>query len=315
MSILPTEILQEILSLSLFSWDSTVALLTTSSAFRDICEKFIYTQLHFTSRAQLASFISTYSSPKSTVPYAPRSVELDITIDESNLVFFDIYALFSQCLSDTTEGAQRDQNGRLSLDLLRLRLNSHAFDSQIEMVYAALSLVNPRQFIWTGLDPPHHFSIAIVPQAIPHLFRALSSYTNLTYLKLTHLAMLYALKIYGLPIIPSLRTLHLGQVIFLHPLTVAAFILDPYSKNLEKVYLVDAYHESIWGPRLRRSDIEIAATSTKSPPDGIETLEHDDPLPLTSAEVKNLVRCVVVCEAKTERIMGGDRVENNTLLL
>jgi hypothetical protein len=70
----------------------------------------------------------------------------------------------------------------------------------------------------------------IVPQAIPHLFRALCSYTNLTYLKLTHLTMAFQPTIGGLPIIPSLQSLHLGQVVFLQPLTVLTFILDPRTK-------------------------------------------------------------------------------------
>jgi len=34
----------------------------------------------------------------------------------------------------------------------------------------------------------------------------------------------------GLPIIPSLQILHLGQVVFLQPLTVLDFILDPRTK-------------------------------------------------------------------------------------
>ena len=69
----------------------------------------------------------------------------------------------------------------------------------------------------------------IVPQAVPHLFRALCSYTNLTYLKLTHLTMAFQ-PLNGLPIIPSLQILHLGQVVFLQPLTVLDFILDPRTK-------------------------------------------------------------------------------------
>jgi len=36
----------------------------------------------------------------------------------------------------------------------------------------------------------------------------------------------------GLPIIPSLQILHLGQVVFLQPLMVLNFILDPRMKVL-----------------------------------------------------------------------------------
>jgi hypothetical protein len=67
-----------------------------------------------------------------------------------------------------------------------------------------------------------------------------------------------------------------------------------------QVRLVDAYSESIWGPRLRRSDVEKAA----------ETLCHTDDQNAVIARIK----MVVTCEKKTERIMGGDRVEGTHIL-
>lgn len=69
--------------------------------------------------------------------------------------------------------------------------------------------------------------LQIVLQAIPPLFRALAGYTNLKHLTLTHLAMSSAWASHNLPIIPSLQTLHLGQVVFLDPLVVANFVLNP----------------------------------------------------------------------------------------
>ncbi|KAH9482207.1 hypothetical protein JR316_0004302 [Psilocybe cubensis] len=181
------------------------------------------------------------------------------------------------------------------------------------MIYTSLSLVNPRRFVWIGPDPPHHFSIAIVPQAIPYLFRALSEHTNLTELKLTHINMSSVHTSIRLPVIPSLRSLYLGQAIFLHPFVVASLILDP-SLSLEKVHLVDAYRGSIWGLRLRRSDIESYAT-------GFPSQTDFDPGQLgnTSTEMYHhnlsIIRRIVVCEARTERIMGGDRVEENAILI
>lgn len=67
--------------------------------------------------------------------------------------------------------------------------------------------------------------------------------------------------------------------------------------NLEEIRLVDAYQESIWGPRLRRSDIEAVALAMNK--DEEEVLER----------VRRLIRC----EAKTERIVGGDRVDTSNL--
>lgn len=63
--------------------------------------------------------------------------------------------------------------------------------------------------------------------------------------------------------------------------------------------MVDAYGTSIWGPRIRRSDIEVAAIAIAQNGAGDK---HVD-------KVRKLVRC----EAKTERLMGGDRVDGEGL--
>lgn len=130
------------------------------------------------------------------------------------------------------------------------------------------------------------------------------------------------------PVIPSLQIFHLGQVIFLNPSSVAALIFDPSefliskiqfinllvstidSESLEKLYLVDAYLESIWGPRLRRSDVERAARTLRSTLDGDEALAQE-----LNEDAIDRIRCTIFCEAQTERIIGGDRVEDNKLLV
>lgn len=74
-------------------------------------------------------------------------------------MFFTIHTLFSECFQQPNtyadgEGAdedsvtnkqseivERDERGKLVLDLLHLRINSHILDSDIEMVYESLSLV------------------------------------------------------------------------------------------------------------------------------------------------------------------------------
>ncbi|KAF5325324.1 hypothetical protein D9619_009800 [Psilocybe cf. subviscida] len=299
MTSLPPELVEEILSHAVQppnSRTSTVA--RVSSSFLAICQRLVYSHLHFTSRAQITSFISTYSNPDAgpRVPYCPRMFTVNLSGDESHLVFCDLQLLLSRCFSQGKGDTGSDNEGRLCLDLLRLRLNSHAFDVQIMMIHQALSLVHPTEFTWTGPDPPHHFSIAIVPQAIHHLFRALSSYTKLLHLKLSHLSMRSAsAEPYTLPVIPSLETLQLGQVIFLDPSVIVDFIFNPNHSRLQKVHLVDAYTESIWGPRLRTADLENVA---------VEGLEED-----AAAETGRTIRYLVTCEAKTERFEGGDRVQ------
>lgn len=102
--------------------------------------------------------------------------------------------------------------------------------------------------------------------------------------------------------VPSLRSLYIGQATFLHAHAVAGiFCQKSGMAQLALVRLVDAYPESIWGPRLRRSDIEKAVTM----------LCHTEELQMA---VIGRIKRVVTCEKKTERIMGGDRVEGTHIL-
>lgn len=100
--------------------------------------------------------------------------------------------------------------------------------------------------------------------------------------------------------IPSLRSLYIGQATFLHPQAVAGMFCQGGMARLSVFRLVDAYSESIWGPRLRRSDIEKA----------VKILCRTEEQTAVIARVKG----VVTCEKKTERIMGGDRAEGTHIL-
>lgn len=100
--------------------------------------------------------------------------------------------------------------------------------------------------------------------------------------------------------IPSLRFLYIGQATFLHAQAVAGMFCQERMARLGVIRLVDAYSESIWGPRLRRSDIEKA----------VKLLCRSEEQTAVIARVKR----VVICEKKTERIMGGDRVEGTHIL-
>lgn len=73
---------------------------------------------------------------------------------------------------------------------------------------------------------------------------------------------------------------------------------------LERVRLVDAYSGSIWGLRIRRSDVERAAV-LMSPGVGV----------LGEELIISRIRKLVTCERVTERIFGGDRVEGQSHLV
>lgn len=87
-----------------------------------------------------------------------------------------------------------------------------------------------------------------------------------------------------LPSIPSLRSLYLGQVVCLHATAVAAYLVDS-AESLQTMTLVDVYHESIWGPRVKKDHVLAAV------PD----------------ELRDAISPLLRVGAKTERIMGGDR--------
>lgn len=107
-----------------------------------------------------------------------------------------------------------------------------------------------------------------------------------------------------LPEIPGLRTLYVGQATFLSAGSVAALFCVNRMTSLERVRLVDAYCESIWGPRVRRSDVERAAQAAISPQDALQY-----------EVVLARIRKLLTCEKKTERIIGGDRVEGSIFLI
>ncbi|KAK0220917.1 hypothetical protein EDD85DRAFT_266769 [Armillaria nabsnona] len=279
---LPVEVLTEILTYALAVHPIPADILCAQSLFRDIGLQILHQNLCFRSSLQLHRFISCLRT--SSLACAPQTLTLDIAGGASESVFPSLDSVFTQISLDAA--CRKDTHGRVMLNGLHLILHSHMRDENLHMVYVALSKANPTKFVWTGPDPPHHFSTAIVPKAVSHLFRALSTYTNLLYLKLTNITFFYSEPLI-FPVIPSLRSFYLGQATFLPAATVAAF-LSLSSSALESVRLVDVYSESIWGPRLRKNDI----------------------LAILAEDKRNVVATVLLVDAKTERIMGGDRVDS-----
>ena len=104
-----------------------------------------------------------------------------------------------------------------------------------------------------------------------------------------------------------LETVYLGQVTFLLPSEIALLACAPELTSLRSVRLVDTYQGSIWGPRVRILDVEKAATDIY-----LEALGNDSFLANTRdtlASRVQRVRSLVRCEGKTERIVGGDRMD------
>lgn len=196
---------------------------------------------------------------------------------------------------------------QIVLEALCLRLNSYSRDTSHHVFEEALSVANPRVFRWTGPDPDHHFSTAIVAPVASRLCRIFGTWSNIQDITVTNITFSVDpdnLVMPLLPEIPGLRTLYVGQATFLSAGSVAAIFCINRMPSLERVRLVDAYCESIWGSRIRRSDIEKAAQTIIFPQDEVQY-----------EGVLSRIRKLLTCEKKTERIIGGDRVEGSIFLV
>ncbi|EPQ51925.1 hypothetical protein GLOTRDRAFT_80917 [Gloeophyllum trabeum ATCC 11539] len=212
---------------------------------------------------------------------------------------------------------------QVELDVLSLCLHSHTRNPRLEAVYESLALVNPIKFIWTGPDPDHHFSTAIVPQATFHLFQALRHWPRLTHLKLTNIAFPNFAFPNISPLPRGLTSIYIGQATFVPAELIARIACagEEGDNGLREVRLVDVYVESIWERRMRRGDVERAGVELLRgwwqevrPKGQFEGDEYEEKMRRCEEEVVRKIQSVVRCEAKTERIMGGDRVERVGML-
>ncbi|KZP20471.1 hypothetical protein FIBSPDRAFT_826803 [Athelia psychrophila] len=298
---LPVEVLSEILSLAFADNANLCDILCLNSKILAISKLIIHSEIKFLSYRQLHSF----SSGKDPLCCAPRSVTLILPGGATHLdVFADLKRALIRCNRNRS-----DETG--PLDALRLQLHTHTRDPNLHHISDALSVADPKNFVWSGPDPVHHFSIAIVSQAVRHLVHAISAWSQIQHIKLTNVAFPvndakdYVSKHLFLNAIPSLRTVLLGKVAFLSVYAVAGTVCDHGMTNLEQVRLVDAYSESIWGRRMRRSDVEKA---------GLDLLAMGLLCGTSGDDIIARVTSVVVCEVETERIQGGDRIEGSRIL-
>ncbi|KAF9022204.1 hypothetical protein BDZ89DRAFT_209949 [Hymenopellis radicata] len=280
----PVEVLIEILLYAIPIHPEVTSILCTSSLFLLVSRNILHQSLHFRSVSQLAKFAEALRV--SSLACSPRNIAVDIAGGASGAIFPALDATLERICSDPAARMTDSGTGRrLELDHLRLVVNSHIGDPHPEKVFDALNRVNPARFLWTGPDPPHHFSTAIVATVTPHLFSALSKWSNLQHLTLTNMAFYpsSAKQPQPLPNIPSLRSFYLGQVVCLHATAVAAYLVGS-ADSLQTMTLVDVYHESIWGPRVKKDHVLAAVPE----------------------ELRDAISPLLCVGSKTERIMGGD---------
>lgn len=161
-------------------------------------------------------------------------------------------------------------------------------------------------------SPLHQLKVItqIVASAVNVLFARFRMWTRLQDLHLSNIAFpkdtneLF-------PALPTLRKLYLGQATLVPVVPLACLLCDPRMESLILVRLVDCYVESIWGPRLRRADLERGALQAHY---GKTWVGEDERIGGHYGTILDRIRTVVRCEALTERIIGGDRVERLGIL-
>ena len=252
---LPPELLFDILSVSLTLHPRPVHVLRTSSHFYNMSLRLLYSRLQFKSFFQIKRFLTVYGRQPLRIPYPPHVIEIDN--DTTLNLFMQLRDLFLSC--SLAGGAVVDQQGRLVLDLLRLRLHSLSQDPNPGAIYDALCVLKygcsvpgvtslifisvhgsssgrvatlpttflSRYVLLSSLAGKCRVSLQIVPRVLPQLFRALATYTYLIRLELTHLSFGFIEQSLKLPFTPSLREIFLGQATFVSPSMIAAYLLSP----------------------------------------------------------------------------------------
>ncbi|ESK88670.1 hypothetical protein Moror_3073 [Moniliophthora roreri MCA 2997] len=341
---LPAEILVEILSYVIHL--DTINVLLTSHLFYSIGQNILHHDLTFNSIAQIHRFTENLANRvhanvllnKKELARArngylvcyPRSLCLDVAggaswvrlPDSRNLVVSTWPALqnaLKAILNDLEHQSSLmagQELRRLKVETVRFRLNSHTNDTNY-IIYDALSQLDTQSFEWTGPDPPHHFSTAIVMQAVPYLFRALATHSQLTHIKLTNIsfpeigvdATNGSVRRFDIPYMPSLQHLYLGQSTFLSAPTLARFLLNGLqARTLQKVTLVDVYESSIWGPRLRMPRIIGAARALLAMEQELgQSVTREDEMQQRLEVIHGAIMDLVTVVVETERIEGGDR--------
>ncbi|TCD68665.1 hypothetical protein EIP91_010187 [Steccherinum ochraceum] len=276
---LPPEVLSELLTFALHRHPIPSDVFRINTQFYTIGERILHSHLRFRRIDQIVEFAAGHGS----LACSPLTLSIEISAGYGSAPMGTMYAFsvfrylipaLRRCGAEQAERSPTGEVIQLPLNLLKLHLNTHVQDLDLRSVYDALILTNPQVFVWRGSDLEHHFSIAIVPTATSHVLRAAATWTNIRELTLTNLqfpARDTALSTPDkplLPVIPSLRKLTLDRATLFPTERVAEMMCLPRQDRLELVRIVDAYSDSIWGPRIGniKSNAIYNPNETRHPP-------------------------------------------------
>ncbi|TDL20619.1 hypothetical protein BD410DRAFT_841070 [Rickenella mellea] len=319
---LPPELLLNFISLALYDNPHPVSVLLINPTFLTLGQTILHADLAFTTIHQI-EFFSKGDAP---LAIRPRSLTVTLSGGTSDFRLFGLLRdALKRCNADESHRTSKlpearnymigglIHGGPLELDKLGFCFNTHTTDPNLPLLFDVLSRVNPKEFSWIGPDPDHHFSIAIVPDALRYLFPGIASWSNITHITLTNISFLHypnlspvsaSLISFAHANLKHLTTILFRQATFLNPLIIAMIACAPQSYALRTLRVVDAYSHSIWGPRVRHADVERAVLSTEM--EVMMEESHDWNNFRNKWDRVERVKEIVRCGAHTKRINGGD---------
>lgn len=298
---LPYELFEEILMYILDTHAHPYLIPTVNKAWARATLPLLHSRVILTSSSQLFLFATSYGRLECAIR-GGRHVEIRLPGGTQSTGVWDVIRRALRKCEHGVGGVGRRTCCR-GIRSLKLVMNSHLSDPGVHSVGEVLGQLSPEIFCWTGPDPDHHFSTAIVPTAANELCKAIRSWSSLRVLALSNMSFLHdgrelAAALLGLQserADSESRTLHvsISKAVFMQPSPVLEIALG--CPSLIEIRLIDVYQHSIWGSRLRRKDVEAILDSLPELTDQ------------RKAELLEIVKMVVKCGAKTERLMGGDR--------
>ncbi|KZT36276.1 hypothetical protein SISSUDRAFT_1050134, partial [Sistotremastrum suecicum HHB10207 ss-3] len=283
---LPLDVAVIILATAVLVHPKPANVLAVHSTWFRIALPFLHSDLKFNSIEKLALFANG-TSPLARCKYRTVQIVLPGGAADTRL-WTIIQRILQRC---------QGNEGESTVTSVHFTMNSLASDPTLHLIADALKTISPSSFTWTGPDPENNFSCAIVPAATGPLLTGIAPWSNLQHLSLSSIsfsrckgATLLTLTPFSHP---ALKSIHISQGVFLAPRSIALLALQ--LPALTRIQLVDVYQESIWGPRVRIADIEHEVAPGVVDPE------------LGVWEGTRRIREIVTCEAKSERLIGGDR--------
>ncbi|KAI0693679.1 hypothetical protein C8T65DRAFT_760370 [Cerioporus squamosus] len=269
----PTELVQGILAFALNDNPCPGDILCVNRTFFELGQPLLHGRLHFYSINQL----SLFANGSAPLACAPRSVTISLAGGSADFeVFRHLMGALKRCQHSRSIASGEAQESTADIQSGTPRLHKcrwtrcHCACIRTAAIRTWVTFTRPYRS-----QTPRHSSGRTRPRAsflnrnrshryIPPYLRGFHLDSDRAHHAHEHVLPLDELGVNTpfsrdaplLPLLPSLRTLYIGQATLLPPSSVAAMLARPGQDALECVRLVDTYRHSIWGDRIRLRDVE-----------------------------------------------------------